>query len=69
MVRQIGAGRGVALSDDEVEFILWERTAFPLAVHWQVEEQVREYLDVVVDRFGRRCPEEQDRCSARMRTA
>lgn len=45
MVRRIAAVYDAPeLTDDEVEFILWERTAFPFDTPDRIEQQVREFM-------------------------
>jgi len=42
LVKQRAAAHGVALTDTEAEFVLWERTAFPVAGRAEVERQLDE---------------------------
>lgn len=48
MVRRVAADYGRQPDDDEVEFVLWEHTAFPFDTPDRVERQVREFYEKAV---------------------
>ena len=52
MVRRVSEEYGLGPpSDDEADFVLWEKTAFPFAPPDHVERQVREFMERAVPAF------------------
>ncbi len=44
MIKRVGSRAGLALSDDDADWILWEETAFPFASRQRVLAQARRYV-------------------------